>query len=50
MASTETQMDRIERKLDALIQALIDEEEAEAPARSLDGEPVPPDRNGQALL
>lgn len=47
-----TQMDRIEKKLDALISALAaeGEEEQDASAVSLDGDPIPGDRNQSQSL
>lgn len=51
-AENKTQMDRIEKKLDALISALAAEfeEENEALATSLDGDPMPGDRNQSQSL
>lgn len=52
MGSEATQLDRIERKLDALLAALAaeGEEEQDAPATTLDGDLVPGDRDQSQSL
>lgn len=48
----DSQLDRIERKLDALLEALAaeGEEEQDEPTRSLDGELVPGERDQSQSL
>lgn len=52
MGAEPSQLDRIEQKIDALLGALAaeGEEERDEPARSLDGEPVPGDRDQSQSL
>jgi hypothetical protein len=43
-------LERIEAKLDTLIQALAEEEEDAAPTHDLDGNALPPKRTGDEFL